>query len=147
MVLVNTFCVDSFEKLLTSKAKTIMVLVFMVLLLLNIVLEVLSVGITVIQLCKKSKKVEQGVQDYSATKSDGTDELGRVMDIPSGKSRKKEIIDTKKGFLEAREEIKLKPRKQRRGSAGSKRMKRNPLSKNMIKKKKHKKKKSKFGKK
>ena len=161
MILVNTFCVDSFEKILSSKAKTIMVMIFMVLLILNIVLEVLSVIISVILLCKKPNKVRP-----DELETDETEEVGRILDIDPptplnrGKSKvrmkrkrknnnnknkkknnkhnirneKKKIKDNLRDFMQDRQEIKLMPPKNRRSSAQG-RMLRNHLAKSLMSRK------------
>ena len=76
MIMVNTFCLDSFKGFLTSKAKTIMVLVFMVLLLLNIFLEFVSVVITIAQIFTKKKGRGETVNPKHADL-----EVGKVFDL------------------------------------------------------------------
>ena len=156
MVLVNTFCVDSFKGMLNSKAKTIMVLIFMVLLLLNIVLEVLSVGFSVVLLCVGSKKVKP---ESIIPKND----IGHVLDmeLPPNREKikgnikkrrnnrrknrrknrinkkKKMILDDLEGFVKDREEIRLMPQRRGRGNAtrGILLNQRNPKYNNLMSKK------------
>ena len=134
MVMVNAFCLDSFRGFLSSKAKTLMVMIFMVLLILNIFLEVVSVILSIVQLCSKSKKSK--VDPVKNKKK----EIGKVLDIDTAtftatpnlrdlrknarfEARKQKIQEAKekannnrglderlKKFLSDRQEIKIQPK-------------------------------------
>ena len=153
MILVNTFCLDSFKGIISSKAKTAMVMIFMVLLLLNIVLEVLSVIISIILLCTQPKKLspeEAAKKNYK----NNNRRRGQVLDLPTPsnrgrskvrmkrkrnnrnyfKEREKKIKDKLMGFMEDRQEIKLMPSQSRRAS-GKRRMIRNHRAKHLMSRK------------
>ena len=95
MIMVNTFCLDSFRGFLNSKAKTVMVLVFMILILLNILLEFVSVVISLIEIFKRKKK-------RVIEKNQPVDQIGIVFDIGRNQERKK-ILEKKKNQKESTE--------------------------------------------
>ena len=102
LILVNTFCVDNFERFLNQRAKTILVVVFIILVVLNIAVEVLSAGSSLLQLCTKS----HGKVDSSDMK--GTqDEIGKVFDIGGLEARGIKGLDemNQEDFMENRREI------------------------------------------